>query len=248
MLHGIYGRGRNWLSLARRLAALRPEWGAVLVDLRMHGDSPLVEGPHTLAHAAQDVAHLAEHLGLPVAATLGHSFGGKVALCHAGNAPAGLRQVWVVDSTPAAKPPSGSAWGMIEAVRAMPPEFASRADFVERLKQAGYAEPVGQWMAMNLEPQDGVYRWRLDFSAMEALMLDFFRTDLLRLVDTPPPGTELHFIKATESNVLTADVAEHIEAASRANGLVFLHHLPGGHWLNTDNPEGILELLRERLP
>ena len=137
---------------------------------------------------------------------------------------------------------------MIEAVRGMPTEFPSRADFVERLKQAGYAEPVGQWMAMNLEPADGSYRWRLDFDAMEALMRDFFRTDLLPLVDEPPPGVELHFIKAQDSNVLTPDVAEQIEQSAEANGRVFLHHLPGGHWLNTDNPEGILGLLKARLP
>ena len=30
MLHGIYGRGRNWQSMAREIAAARPEWGALL--------------------------------------------------------------------------------------------------------------------------------------------------------------------------------------------------------------------------
>src|SRR4051812_24710793 len=39
VLHGIYGAGRNWGSIARRLVEARPEWGAVLVDLRMHGQS-----------------------------------------------------------------------------------------------------------------------------------------------------------------------------------------------------------------
>lgn len=247
-LHGIYGRGRNWATLMRQLTTTRPEWGAVLVDLRLHGDSHAMEGPHTLGAAADDVAELVEHLDLAPAAVLGHSFGGKVALCYGANAPDGLQQVWVVDSTPAAKPPSGSAWRMIEAVRGMPAEFSSRADFVERLKQAGYPEPVGQWMAMNLEPADGSYRWRLDFDAMEALMRDFFRVDLLPLVETPPTGVELHFIKAEDSNVLTPDVATRIEVAGQANGRVLLHRLPGGHWLNTDNPQGILELLAAELP
>lgn len=83
---------------------------------------------------------------------------------------------------------------------------------------------------------------------MEALMRDFFRTDLLPLVDEPPAGVELHFIKAEDSNVLTPDVAEHIQAAAQASGRVFLHHLPGGHWLNTDNPQAILGLLAAELP
>src|SRR5438045_3613951 len=38
-LHGIFGTGGNWRTIARRWVALRPTWGAVLVDLRMHGRS-----------------------------------------------------------------------------------------------------------------------------------------------------------------------------------------------------------------
>jgi hypothetical protein len=35
----------------------------------------------------------------------------------------------------------------------------------------GYPPGVGQWMAMNLEPaDDGEYRWRIDFDAMELLL------------------------------------------------------------------------------
>src|SRR5690606_18639255 len=37
VLHGIYGAGRNWASVVRRVVRERPEWGALLVDLRQHG-------------------------------------------------------------------------------------------------------------------------------------------------------------------------------------------------------------------
>src|SRR6201999_468457 len=50
VLHGIFGSGRNWGSIARRLVEARPEWGAVLVDLRLHGQSREGFGaPHTMA-------------------------------------------------------------------------------------------------------------------------------------------------------------------------------------------------------
>ena len=53
VLHGIYGSGRNWGSIARRLVDARPEWGVLLVDLRLHGGSTSgFEGPHTLAATA----------------------------------------------------------------------------------------------------------------------------------------------------------------------------------------------------
>jgi pimeloyl-ACP methyl ester carboxylesterase len=39
LLHGIYGRGRNWQTIARALTDARPEYASWLVDLPHHGDS-----------------------------------------------------------------------------------------------------------------------------------------------------------------------------------------------------------------
>jgi len=249
VLHGIYGAGRNWGSIARRLTDARPEWGAVLVDLRMHGQSRTgFSGPHTIAASAADVDRLVDHLDLHAAAVLGHSFGGKVALTYALHHGQELRQAWVIDSTFAVREPEGSAWEMIEAVRRLPPDFGSRAEAVEGLVAQGYAEGVAQWMAINLEPADGRYRWRIDFAAMEEMLRDFFRTDLWPVVESPPADVELHFVKATKSDTLDPASASRVEAAGRANGRVHLHLLEGGHWLNTDNPDGVLDLLVRNLP
>lgn len=248
VLHGIYGAGRNWGTVARRLVDARPEWGAVLVDLRMHGHSRGFSGPHTIAASAADVDRLVEHLDLHAAAVLGHSFGGKVALTYALHHGDELRQVWVIDSTPAVREPSGTAWEMIDAVRALPPEFASRAEAVDGLVARGYAPGVALWMAINLEPADGRYRWRVDFGAMEEMLRDFFRTDLWSVLEAPPAGVEVHVVKAIDSDTLDPEAAARVEALTRASPRVHLHLLPGGHWLNTDNPEGVLNLLVETLP
>ncbi|MEO5821321.1 MAG: alpha/beta fold hydrolase, partial [Vicinamibacteraceae bacterium] len=82
LLHGIYGRGRNWAAIARGLAARRPEWAAALVDLRLHGSSPSFTPPHTVAACAADVRALIAQADWPAPAdaVVGHSFGGKVAL------------------------------------------------------------------------------------------------------------------------------------------------------------------------
>src|SRR3954470_21138413 len=133
VLHGIYGAGRNWGTIARRLADARPAWGAVLVDLRNHGQSRGFAGPHTIAASAADVDRLVEHLELHAAAVLGHSLGGQVAFTYLPHPGEELRQAWVVDSTLAVHEPSGTAWEMIQVVRAMPREFGSRAEAVEGL-------------------------------------------------------------------------------------------------------------------
>lgn len=248
MLHGIYGKGRNWGSIARRLVEERPEWGVLLVDLRLHGDSQGFAGPHTVEAAAADVDALVRHLDVNSCAILGHSFGGKVALTYAQAHTGTLRQVWVMDSTPAVREPEGSAWGMIEAVRSLPPHFASRAEAVEGLQRHGYPTGVGQWMAMNLEPRDGRYHWAIDLDAMEAMLRDFFQLDLWPTVENPPGEVVIHFVKATRSNTVDEETAARVEAAGTANGRVVLHRVESSHWINTDNPDAVVNLLAAHLP
>jgi pimeloyl-ACP methyl ester carboxylesterase len=249
VLHGIYGAGRNWGSIARRLTDARPEWGAVLVDLRMHGQSREgFTGPHTIAASAADVDRLVAELDLHAAAVLGHSFGGKVALTYVQHHGSELRQAWVVDSTLSPGQPQGTAWEMIEAVRSLPADFATRAEAVEGVMANGYPEGVAQWMAINLEQVEGRYRWRIDFDAMEEMLRDFFRTDLWPVVESPPDDVEVHVVKATQSTSIDAEAVARVEAAGRANGRAHLHLLEGGHWINTDNPDGVLDLLVRHLP
>lgn len=244
VLHGIYGAGRNWASVARELVRRRPDRGAVLVDLRQHGDSRGFGPPHTLARAAEDLAGIEAG---PVRAILGHSFGGKVALVRGAGDP-GVRQVWVVDSTPAAREPGGSAWAMLEAVRGLPSEFGDRDAAVDALEGRGVARDVAAWMTTNLERiERDRYAWRIDFDDMEALLRDFFRTDLWDAVESPRDGLELHFVRATRSSVLDADAVRRIREAGVRTGRVFLHDVRGGHWLNADNPDALVELIGPRL-
>lgn len=249
MLHGIFGSGRNWASVARRLVQARPEWGVVLVDLREHGSSTGFPPPHTLDACAADLRALSRHLGLPVDALLGHSFGGKVALAFAeGSGRAGdpPRQLWIVDSTP--DPQSGgSAWEMMERIRRLPDRFPSRDALVRRLGEEGVAEPVARWMATNLEGDpDAGYRWRFNLAALEDLLEDFGHRDLWRVLEAPPGATHLHLIKAEESALLSGPALTRVERIA-AGGRVHLHRVAGGHWVNADNPDALHTLLEDRL-
>lgn len=248
-LHGVFGAGRNWGSVMRHLVRERPDWGAVLVDLREHGGSRGFPGPHTLLAAARDVRELVEAVTHPSRALLGHSFGGKVALLYAREyaVAAGLRQLWLVDSTPAPTEPGGSAWEMLALLRRHPGPFESRGDAVRALEADGVETGVAQWVSTNLAAGDGGYRWQLDLDAIEELLRDFFRADLWDVVENPPPGLELHVVKAEGSPLLGEAACAHIEAAARTTGRVFLHRVAGGHWLNADNPAALEALLARTL-
>lgn len=248
VLHGFFGAGRNWATVARRLTAARRDWGVVLADLRLHGASQGFPPPHTLESCADDLVALSGAVDVPVRAVLGHSFGGKVALTYLARHPAGLRQIWIVDADPSASAPQGGAWDLLRAVRGLPLVFHARDDVVAGLERAGCDRRTAEWMATNVTRTDGGYRWRLDFTALEALLRDFFRTDLWDVVERVPPGMDVHFVRAMQSNVLPDASVARLQAIGRERGRVVVDHVAGGHWLNADNPDALVALLAAQLP
>lgn len=279
MLHGIYGRGRNWRRFARRFVETHPAWTAELVDLREHGDSRGFEPPHTAEAAAADVVEM----GPTPRALLGHSFGGKIALLTLRDPGFRPERVWVVDASPGARTPSGLPWEMIGILRAHPGPFEARAEAVEALESEGVPTPVARWMATNLgrggdaapgaggaphasrrttegeadaaadvdadTDADDLLRWQISADTMESLLRSYFDEDAWDVVegtaDAGTADTEIHFVKASRSDVLGPDDVERIRAAGAggAGGDVHLHEVDGGHWLHTENPEGLLEVM-----
>ena len=177
---------------------------------------------------------------------MGHSFGGKVALMYAREHGEALRQLWLIDSTPEARPPSGSAWQMLELIRNAPGDYGARDELIGYLMERGIAQPTALWMATNLQYTEGRYRWRFDFSAIEALLRSFFEEDLWSVAEHPPAELQVHIVKATESSVLTPEAIARIGAAE-ANRAVHFHEVEGGHWLNADNPGALHDLLLAQL-
>jgi pimeloyl-ACP methyl ester carboxylesterase len=246
MLHGIYGRGRNWQGIARAVVAARPEYACWLVDLPHHGDSPAGAHGDTVRGLAADVIDWMASSGIVADAILGHSYGGKVALAIAAEAPEVRLQIWVIDSTPETKPPTGSAWTMLDLIRRLPPRFKTREEAIEQIIQGGYTRGVAQWMSTNLTRVDDAFAWRLDFGAMERLMRDFFQTDLWSVVESPSGQHDIHVLKASESSAISTDAVRRLEAAT--NDRVHLHHRAGGHWIHAESPQVVIDLLLQYLP
>jgi esterase len=246
MLHGIYGRGRNWQGIARSVVAARPDCVCWLVDLPHHGDSGPGAHGDTLDGIAQDVIDWLHAQRVTPTAVLGHSYGGKVAMAMAARLADQPLQIWVIDSTPEVKPASGSAWDMLRVIRELPATFGSRTEAQEALVQAGYELPVAQWMTTNLVREGDAFRWQLDFDVMARLLDDFFVTDVWAAVEQPSPLHDLHILKASRSSAISAAAVARIEAATGPH--VHLHHRDGGHWIHAERPEVVNALLLEHLP
>lgn len=247
MMHGIYGRGGNWRTVARKVVGLRPDWGILLVDLRMHGKSQAAPSPHTLASCASDVLALIDQQreqGRNVGSILGHSFGGKVALEMRLQRP-NLGPLWLIDSAPGARSGAmddskNTVVSVLKMLRQLPKTFADRDAFVSAVKSYGFG-PIAQWLAMNLEACPEGYRNSLDPAAMTELLEDYFARDLWPAITAS--STTVHVAAATRgSSISEADRARLAEAPQ-----VKLHHVEGGHWLHVDALVPLVELVAASL-
>lgn len=246
MLHGIYGRGRNWQAIAKAIVAARPDFACWLVDLPHHGESGKGAHGDSVRGFARDLQDWCTDQHVVPDVVLGHSFGGKVALAFADLMRDQPLQVWVIDSTPETKSPGGSAWDMLTLVRGLPETFSSREEAADAIMAGGYSRGVAVWMGTNLARQGDHFEWRLDFSVMEPLLHDFFTTDLWPVVSDPSLQHTLHFLKASTSSAMSDAAAARIEGLGDAR--VSLHRRDGTHWIHAESPEVVTRLLLETMP
>src|SRR3954466_519488 len=157
-VHGLFGQGRNWTSIARALA----EEGrrVTLVDLPNHGHSPWTETSDYL-DMARMVAAECELFGEPVT-LVGHSMGGKVAMNLALRSRELLRALVVVDVAPVECPVRGGRTddpdeeaspfaAYIDAMRALDLDaLQSRADADEALRDAVPSTMVRSFLLQSL--------------------------------------------------------------------------------------------------
>jgi pimeloyl-ACP methyl ester carboxylesterase len=221
----------------------------VLVDLRQHGRSEPGDPPHTIAACADDLrVVLDEQPGIEVIA--GHSFGGKVVLATRALAPPTLRQTWMLDSSPSARPnaeddPDNSVTRVWNAMDRLPKTWAKREDFVAALVARGEAPALAQWLAMNLVAGDGGFTLRLDLEAVREMLRDYYAQDLWPIALDPALPGELHVVIAERSNTLSeADRARLATAPPH----VHTHRIDSGHWLHIEAPANVVDLLSSSLP
>jgi pimeloyl-ACP methyl ester carboxylesterase len=254
-VHGILGSRGNWKSFARRFLQRVPAAAAVLVDLRHHGDSHGLSGPNTVAGAADDIDALCGHLGLSPTLLVGHSWGGKAML------ELGLRKtlpmvsdVVVVDSPPGIRTfgqanVRGEIERVLEALQSLPAGLArDRKHLVDQLVERGLSGPIAQWMTTNLTPlaektAEGLgFRFKFNLEATIEMLHDYGRRDFwpALMAHTAPP--QFSFVRGARSDRWTADELGRLRDAVAA-GVVVDHVLPTGHWVHTDDPEGLLEIV-----
>ena len=185
IVHGLYGSGRNWGVIAKRLSDNRH---VVTVDMRNHGSSPHHD-THSYPEMAQDLAEVITHLGGPVD-ICGHSMGGKAVMMLALTQPDLLRRVIVADIAPVTYGHTQQMF--IDAMRGVDlTQIERRSDAEAQLATAGVERALQSFFTQSLDVPGK--RWRLNLDALEACGLtpsappDRPSTAPARVEQTAPP-------------------------------------------------------------
>lgn len=259
LLHGILGSNRNWRSFARRLVAARPEWQAVLVDLRCHGESTHLAPPHSLTACANDLIRLEAALDRPFDLVIGHSFGGKVALEWGQLSSHRLVSTFVLDSPPGATSTrvrnslasdtggrldtdTSAVERVISVIGDVPMPVSDRRDVSQFLEQQGFSRGLAAWMTTNVRREGSALHWAFDLDGVVALLADYREQDYWDLVEHPPDGLYVTQVWAAQSDRwLADDLAQLRNIEHPQSRVVSLDK--AGHWLHVDNAAGLLEIL-----
>jgi len=218
--HGLFGSGRNWGVIAKRLSD-RGEVNAV--DMRNHAHS-FWKDSHSYADLANDLAQVIEKTGAP-ADVLGHSMGGKAAMVLAATRPELVNKLVVADIAPVAY--SHSQMGPIEAMRKV--DFSSverRSDVLGQM--TGLEAGLSDFLAQSVDVAGK--KWRLN--------LDILTAEMAKIIGFPEvqgsfDGDTL-FLSGANSDYVTRD---HRPIIMPLFPNAKFAKIPGaGHWLHAEKP------------
>lgn len=222
--HGLFGAGRNWGGIAKRLAVGR---AVIAVDMRNHGESAW-QSTHTYRDMAADLAEVIAATGAPMD-VLGHSMGGKAAMLLALAHPDLVRRLVVADIAPVPYAHDNSRHiAAMRSVDLSAPLARTEAD--HQLARTVTEAPIRAFLLQSLDLRADPPRWRLN--------LDVLERDMPHIVGWPDvqgrfAGQTLFLSGALSNYVLPEHRAHILQLFPKAR---FAKLPDAGHWLHADQP------------
>jgi pimeloyl-ACP methyl ester carboxylesterase len=234
ILHGLLGSARNWSTFARQLGETRRVFA---LDLRNHGASPWAD-EMTYDQMADDVRAFLARQGLPAAAVIGHSMGGKVAMRLALAHGEQVLRLVVVDVAPVAYRRSFNAY--VDAMRGLNLSGINRrseadALLADKIDDRG----VRGFLLQNLASGEDGLAWRV---ALQALA-----DNMPGRVGFPEPGADERY--EGPALFVTGGRSDYVRPEHRATirrlfpNAQFAAIPEAGHWVHAEAPEKFLEVV-----
>lgn len=228
--HGLYGSGRNWGVIAKRLS---DAFRVITVDMRNHGNSFHAD-TQSYPDMAGDLAEVIESIGAPLH-VLGHSMGGKAAMVLAATRGALVKSLIVGDIAPVTYGHTQSQY--IDAMRAVDLSTVTRrSDASAQLAAQGVEPALCAFLTQSLDVAGK--RWRYNLDVLDAEMPKIIG---FPAVEGQFDGPTLFLSGGTSDYVLP----DHRPAIRALFPTARFAKLPqAGHWLHADDPRGFEATVR----
>lgn len=241
-LHGLFGQGRNWTTVAKAIA---DRHRVTLVDLPNHGRSAWVDRMDYVEMADAVAAILAEPVAL-----VGHSMGGKVAMMLALRRPELVERLLVADISPVAYATQREFTGYVAALQRMDlAAIGDRADADAMLADAVPSETVRSFLLQNLRRETrpdgrGGWRWQPNLEVIGRSLAELGGWPAEASDGAAYDGPTLWVAGERSDYVLP----EYAEPMTRLFPHVRKVVIKGaGHWVHSEQPEVFLAILRRFL-
>jgi esterase len=245
-LHGLFGQGRNWNTIAKELS---DRHRVLLVDLPNHGRSPWTEHLDYLDMAAR----VAEVLDGP-ATVVGHSMGGKVAMVLALTRPDLVERLVVADMSPVdygdEATVTGGVLGYARILLDLDLDGVERREEADRrLAPAVPDATIRSFLLQNLrrdgEGPDAGWRWAANLEAVvrDGAVLSGWPAE--RLADLPAYDGRVLWLAGERSAYVQPAYDEAMRRWFPRYRKVTLKDT--GHWLHSERPDVFVAALRQFL-
>ena len=238
ILHGLFGSGDNWLTIAREMAS---EYRIYLPDQRNHGRSPWSED-FTYDAMSDDLMEFIEtnHIEQPV--IIGHSMGGKTVMRFATRFPTQLSKLIVVDIAPKYYWPHHQS--ILEGLRSINLNtLQSRQQADAQLAQYVPELAVRQFLLKSLYRTDDPagsqsFAWRLNLPVIDRRIENVGEA----LVFEKPVELPALFLRGGQSKYVKDEDMTLINQIFPQAKLDTIAN--AGHWLQAEQPQQFMEKVR----
>ena len=222
IVHGLYGSGRNWGVIAKRLS---DQFFVITVDLRNHGDSPWLD-THNYHVMADDLVEVINSLNIKPN-IIGHSMGGKAAMVLALKRPNLVRNLIIADIAPVKYEHDQSQF--IEAMQKVDlSKVEKRSDATLALSKFVEDKSLQNFFTQSLDIK--AKRWKLN--------LNVLRSEMSEILSFPKIESEFSghslFLKGEKSDYIKSEHRKLIKSLfTKARFATFKE---AGHWLHAEKP------------
>ena len=222
IVHGLYGSGRNWGVIAKRLS---DQFFVITVDLRNHGDSPWLD-THNYHVMADDLVEVINSLNIKPN-IIGHSMGGKAAMVLALKRPNLVRNLIIADIAPVKYEHDQSQF--IEAMQKVDlSKVEKRSDATLALSKFVEDKSLQNFFTQSLDIK--AKRWKLNLKVL--------RSEMSEILSFPKIESEFSghslFLKGEKSDYIKLEHRKLIKSLfTKARFATFKE---AGHWLHAEKP------------